>query len=355
VTDLHDIGGLFFVGFEETSLTSDLASLLLHLRPAGVILFSRNVENPEQVARLNHDLQKLALANWSEGLLIGVDQEGGRVRRLGPPVVSCPSARRLAGSTNPESLIRSYSSITAHELGILGFNTDFVPVLDLVDESSHDLGTVIGDRSFGNDPHLVSSFGLAVMESLRSAGMISCGKHFPGHGGTSVDSHFDLPVDKRSRRTIEGHDLIPFKFVTACGADMIMTAHVLYPDFDRTLPATLSQRMVGGVLRMEMGYDGVVITDDLEMGAIAHRYEPRECARLALMAGADLLLFSRYPEKTLAVRDRLHQDVISGELSGERVAASLRRIMTLKDRYRRSLLPAHVSDAVRYFGETQQA
>lgn len=354
MTDLHELGGLFLVGFEETSLTSDLKALLLHLRPAGVILFSRNIDNPEQVTQLNHDLQKLALENWSDGLLIGVDQEGGRVCRIGPPVIPCPPARRLAVSLTPEPLIRSYSAITAHELGILGFNTNFVPVLDLVDVSSHDLGTVIGDRSYGNDPYLVSCFGQAVVESLRSAGMISCGKHFPGHGGTSVDSHLDLPVDTRSRRIIESHDMIPFKFAAARGIDMIMTAHVLYPDFDDRLPATLSQTIVGGVLRREIGYEGVVITDDLEMGAIARHYEAPECAQLSLMAGADLLLFSRYPEKTLAVRDRLHRDLIRGELSHEQVAKSRRRIMGLKDRYRRSMIPADISAAEAYFGLTQR-
>jgi beta-N-acetylhexosaminidase len=322
---------------------------LLDLKPAGVILFSRNVESPEQVAQFNHDLQSLALDHWSEGLLIGVDQEGGRVRRLCFPLLSCPSARRLALSTNPENLIRSYSTITAHQLRLLGFNTNFVPVLDLVDESSHDAGSVIGDRSYGNDPEVVTRYGKAVMECHKSEGMISCGKHFPGHGGTSVDSHVDLPIDSRSREILETHDMIPFKYLTARGMDMIMTAHVMYPALDPKLPATLSRTIVGGILRGKMGYDGVVITDDLDMGAIANHYDPHECSRLALMAGVDLLLFSRYPEKTLLVRDGLLAAVQKGKLSSGRVSESLGRVKSLKDRYKSSMVPADIYAAADHF------
>jgi beta-N-acetylhexosaminidase len=234
-------------------------------------------------------------------------------------------------------------------LGILGFNTNFVPVLDLVDESSQDLGSVIGDRSYGNDPEVVTRCGKALVESLRTAGIISCGKHFPGHGGTSVDSHLDLPVDTRSREALESHDMIPFKLLAGNGIDMIMTAHVLYPALDDKLPATLSKTIVARLLRGEIGYDGVVITDDLEMGAIAKHYDSLECARLALMAGADLLLFSRYPEKTLIVRDGLHHDLNNGELPPERVAKSLRRVMNLKDRYESSMVPTDVHAAADYF------
>lgn len=323
-------------------MTTDLRSLLVNLKPAGVILFSRNVESPEQVAKLNHDLQTVALDNWSEGLLIGVDQEGGRVRRLSFPFLSCPPARQLALSTNPENLIRSYSTITAHQLRLVGFNTNFVPVLDLVDESSHDAGSVIGDRSYGNDPELVARYGETVLECHKSEGMISCGKHFPGHGGTSVNSHVDLPIDSRSRGILETHDMIPFKYLTARGMDMIMTAHVMYPALDPKLPATLSRTIVGGMLRGKMGYDGVVITDDLEMGAIANHYDPHECTRLALMAGVDLLLFSRFPEKTLLVRDSLLAAVQKGKLSPGRVSASLGRVKSLKDQYASHMVPVDV-------------
>ncbi|MGB9616139.1 MAG: glycoside hydrolase family 3 N-terminal domain-containing protein, partial [Desulfomonilaceae bacterium] len=164
-----DIGELFFVGFEGTSVSDNLKRFLLDLKPAGVILFARNIEEPAQVAALNRDLQLLAMDHWTTGLLIGVDQEGGRVRRLRAPFVSCPSARILSSDPRADELVRSYATIMAHELKLVGFNTNFTPVLDVLSENSDAATSVIGDRSFGADPAAAARLGQIVIQSVRSA------------------------------------------------------------------------------------------------------------------------------------------------------------------------------------------
>ncbi len=334
-----DFGELFVVGFEGTSLSDSLKRFLLELKPAGVILFARNIEGPVQVSALNRDLQLLAMDNWTSVLLIGVDQEGGRVRRLRAPFVSCPSARTLGGDPRAHELVRSYMTIAAHELKLVGFNTNFVPVLDVLSGHSGSATSVIGDRSFGDNPRAVARLGRIVIQSLRSAGVIACGKHYPGHGGTVVDSHVELPLDARDKKSLREKDLIPFKAAIDSGVDMMMTAHVMYPALDPSLPATLSPEIVNDMLRSELGYNGVVITDDLDMGAITNHYNAAQSAELALNAGADLLLFSKSKDEVLLARKAIMDSIDMESLPLDRIAQALRRTRRLKERYAPYLTP----------------
>jgi beta-N-acetylhexosaminidase len=211
---------------------------------------------------------------------------------------------------------------------------------------------VIGDRSYGSDPEAVADLGEIVIQTMRSAGVIPCCKHFPGHGGTSVDSHTDLPVDTRPWEVIEKNDLIPFSRAVGINVEMIMTAHVLYRKLDPDYPATLSEPAVHGLLRTRMAYDGVVITDDLDMGAVARGHAPEECALRALKAGADILLFCNHPEKALAARSRIFNAVKNGDLAEARVQESLDRIKRLKSTYGDSMTPCDVEMVRDRFGET---
>ncbi len=267
VMDDRDIGNLFMVGFFGTRFDREVRDLIDELNPCGVILFSRNIEDPLQTAELNQALQRHALAG-RQGLFVGVDQEGGRVRRLRAPFTVFPSAWEMASSMAGHDAVREFARITAQELRLVGFNLDFVPVLDVVERPADVQGSVIGDRSYGADPETVSRFGAIVMETMRSHGVITCGKHFPGHGGTLVDSHKELPVDDRPAGLIHTRDLVPFAHAATLNADMLMTAHVLYTSLDPDRPATLSSDLIDGLLRRTMGFDGVVITDDLDMGAV---------------------------------------------------------------------------------------
>jgi beta-N-acetylhexosaminidase len=347
--DLQDIGNLFMVGFQGTHLSPEVRELIDDLNPCGVILFSRNIEDPSQIANLNGELQRHRTDRGLDRLFIGVDQEGGRVRRLQEPFTVFPPALELASSDNPEAAVENFAGTTARELRLVGFNLDFVPVLDIVSKPQDLATSVIGDRSYGPDAGSVSRFGSIVIETMRSEGVIPCGKHFPGHGGTSVDSHLDLPVDGRSLDAMKEADLTPFQAAANLNVEMIMTAHVLYPSLDPVYPATISSVMVQGLLRGSMGYNGLIITDDLDMAAVADRYSADEAALKALLAGVNILLICNNPEKAFRARSRIVQAVHDGEISQERLRESLTRIHNLKALYSDSMQPCDESRVKEYF------
>jgi beta-N-acetylhexosaminidase len=345
------LGGLFLVGFQGTILNLELRDFLEDLNPAGVVLFARNIEGPVQVARLTHQLQTHARELGRDGLIIGVDQEGGRVNRLREPFPVFPPALELAGAPDPESAVRDFARVTASELRTLGINLDFVPVMDVPERPWDARTSVIGDRAFGADPADVARFGLVVVETMRSEGIIPCCKHFPGHGGTLVDSHRDLPMDPRSRQDLLSRDLVPFARAIQAGVEMIMTAHVLYPALDPELPATLSPAIVRGLLHGEMGFPGVTVTDDLDMDAIAARYSVEDYSVRAVAAGADLLMFCNHPEKAFAARTALMDGVRRGEIPAARIEESLGRVSSLAARFTASRIPCDVAEVVRRYSD----
>ncbi|MFW5740368.1 MAG: beta-N-acetylhexosaminidase [Myxococcota bacterium] len=253
---------------------------------AGAILFKRNLPSWE----VGHAAcAQLVNAAGNAPPLLGVDQEGGRVQRFGPPVLQVPSMRSLAGVRDP-SLVFD----TARELGTqlrdIGFNIDFAPVLD-VDTNPNN--PVIGDRSFSRDPEEVARLGTLWLQGLQEAGIAACGKHFPGHGDTSVDSHLELPTVETSVERLHAVELVPFRAAVAAGVDAIMSAHIVVRSVTKDVPATLSPVVMGGWLRDEMQFDGVIFSDDLEMHAIADRYEVGGAAVQAVRAGCDLLLICK--------------------------------------------------------------
>jgi len=288
-------------------------------------------------------------------LFVGVDQEGGRVCRLRDPFTVFPSALELASSGDPEEAVANFARVTARELRLVGFNLDFVPVLDIVSQRLNLAASVIGDRSYGREPGPVSRFGSIVIQSMRSEGVIPCCKHFPGHGGASVDSHLDLPVDDRPLDSITGADLIPFQAAATVNVEMIMTAHVLYPSLDPLYPATLSAGIVQGLLRGSMAYDGAIITDDLDMAAVADRYSEEEATLKALLAGVDILLICNNPDKAFQARSRIMKAVRDGEISQNRLRESLTRIQNLKALYSDSMQPCDESLVKEYFNRTRSA
>ncbi len=337
--DEREIGNLFMIGFEGTSLTPSVEKLVDEINPCGVILFSRNVVDPLQIASLNSSLQRHFLERKSESIFIAVDQEGGRVQRLKEPFTIAPPAYELASEQDPDEAVRRYARVTAQEMALVGFNLDFVPVLDVLAKTIEPDNSVIGDRSYGYDPEKVARLGAIVVETMRSEGIITCCKHFPGHGGTAVDSHTDLPQDNRSADAILENDCLPFSRAMDIPADMIMTAHVVFTSLDPGNPATLSKAVVDQLLRTRLGYQGVVITDDLEMAAVSQLYPSYECALRALDAGVDILMFCNHPERAIAARSNILRAVRRKEISETRIQESLNRIRQLKSAYTKSLLP----------------
>jgi len=347
--ELRDLGPLFLVGFHGASFTHEVRDLIDDLNPSGVILFSRNIEDPVQTARLNRDIQRHATRAAGPGLFIAVDQEGGRVRRLREPFSIFPPALELAAAESPGDAVAQCAEVTARELRLAGFNLDFAPVLDVLDSEMAVSSSVIGDRSFGSDPAVVSRLGRIVIETMRAQGVIPCGKHFPGHGGTLVDSHVELPVDGRSLEDLLRRDLIPFQDLVELNAEMIMTAHVLYPDLDPVHPATLSSAVLGGLLRGRIGYQGIVITDDLEMGAVARKHSVEESSVRAFAAGADILLVCNAPDKAISARAALYDAVRQGQIPSPLLERSLQRIDDLKRRFASSFAPCDETAARAYF------
>jgi len=254
-------------------------------RVGGVILFKRNVDGPEQVAALCAALR--AAAPPAAPLLTCVDQEGGRVQRVRAPATEWPPMAALA--QHPPAVAYQVGQALGAELAALGFALDFAPVLDV---HTNPANPIIGDRALGTEPEAVAARAVAFLRGLHDAGVGSCGKHFPGHGDTITDSHLDLPVVPHDEARLRAVELVPFARAVAAGVPMIMTAHVVFPALDPGVPATLSPRVLG-LLRRDLGFTGVIVSDDLEMKAVADRYDVETLATTALGAGCDAFLVCR--------------------------------------------------------------
>ncbi len=284
-------GQLVIGGFDGTELPSSFARALAEGERGGAILFKRNLTGePRQAARLNATLRDASLPRMPP--LIGIDQEGGRVARLGPPMLVVPPMRALA-ERRDAALVELLARAQAEELAALGFTMNFAPVLDV---NTCAKNPIIGDRAFGDEPGVVSTLGLAYARGLEQGGLLACGKHFPGHGATSADSHLELPVVDRDRAALDAVELVPFRAAAAARLSALMTAHVSYPALDAVVPATLSRAICTDLLRGELGYEGWLVSDDLEMKAVADLFTIEELAVLAIEAGCDALLICRSEE-----------------------------------------------------------
>ncbi|NTY02468.1 beta-N-acetylhexosaminidase [Deinococcus sp. JMULE3] len=284
----------------------------------GVCLFTRNITTPERTARLIADIRDAL----GRDVLIATDQEGGAVlRRLDVPPPPTPQAL----AELDEAAAYRAGQIAARGLLDLGINWNFAPSLDV---NVDPLNPVIGERSFGADPHLVARLGVAWAQGSEAAGVLSAVKHYPGHGDTRVDSHEDLPVVNKSRAQLETAEWIPFRAAARAGLGSVMTAHILYPQLDPARPATLSPTLLSGVLRGEWGYGGVIVTDAMDMGAIARRWPQGRAAGLALAAGADAVLVCGHGDR--AVTDAhvlaLREAAASGVLDEARVDEAANRL-----------------------------
>lgn len=339
-------GQLFILGFDGTHYTSGLGSWFRRLRPAGVILFGRNIENAAQTKNLTGDIIKLSEDVTGMAPLVAVDEEGGRVSRLPKDIFNYMEAQGRLPKDAAELRGSDYLFPTAGQMGAdgseervervhaligecvraLGFNLDFAPVADL--DTNPD-NPVIGDRSFGADPAKTAALCGAAMRGLKSAGVLSCLKHFPGHGDTSADSHLELPSDARPAARFADAELAPYEAVREL-ADFVMTAHVLYPSMDGEHPATLSRRIIEGMLREKIGYDGVVITDDMDMKAVSTSYGDAEAARLALMAGCDMILSCRDTARQARALDAVERMIDGGAIPEKDVMTKLGRALKAK-------------------------
>lgn len=324
--ELKELAGRAIVaGFPGATASPETLAALRDLGPAGIVLFERNISSLAATRAL------VAAASAAAGgpfpALVCVDQEGGRVARLRFRELGVPPMLAL-GAADDDALAERAGAALADDLRAVGANVDFAPVLDLALEPR---STVIGTRSFGDDPARVARLGAAVVRGVQSRGVAATAKHFPGHGATALDSHRELPVVAAAEPLLRGRDLVPFAAVLAAGVRGVMTAHVLVPELDARHPATLSPRILDGLLRRELGFDGVIFTDCLQMEAIARGAGTLAGGVAALAAGADALLVSHDLALALALRDALVAAVCGGEVPLERLVEAVRRIDTLRE------------------------
>jgi beta-N-acetylhexosaminidase len=328
----HDPGNLLLAGFEGTEPSAEIRELIRGHHLGGVILYAKNCRDAGQVLELTNSLQDEAkTAGADQPLLIAIDQEQGRVVRITEGVTLFPPMGEIARIGSP-SLIEGVARAVSRELLAVGVNWNLAPVADVLSAPSCPVGT----RSFGTDPAAVSGFVRAWVEGARSAGMISCAKHFPGHGGTDADSHFTSPRIGRSRKELEAVDLPPFRAAVDSGVPAVMTTHITFPAIDAELPATFSPKIIDGLLRRELGFDGVVVSDDLEMAGSAESFSLFEGALQALEAGADIFIVSGMllPERDLeALLQDLGRILAEGVLEEGRFREASRRMRSMKARY----------------------
>jgi beta-N-acetylhexosaminidase len=334
----RQIGQLLIAGFNGTALPIELRSIAREFGLGGVILFARNVAEPEQVAELTYEAARLAtdLPSW-----VSVDQEGGRVARLKAPFTEWPPMATLGRSGDP-ALAERFARALASELKAVGINLDYAPVLDI---HTNPKNPVIGDRALAEEAGQVAELGAAIIRALQGEGIAACGKHFPGHGDTSVDSHLELPLVEHPPDRLRRVEFVPFKAAVEADVATMMTAHVLVPSFDEASPATLSHTIVG-LLREELGFHGVILSDDLEMKAVASRYAVPEAAVQAIAAGCDgVLICSGDHDTQAAALEALVHAVESERIPLTRIDNALKRQRRAKERFLASSTPARPQSA----------
>ena len=331
----------FLLGFEGTSLPAWLANLL-GAGLAGVAIYPRNYETPQRLRALTAAIRNAA----GRPVLIGTDQEGGTRFALPPPFTQWPSPAELAeldapintregdgllASGGAESFAERVASAIARELCAVGINLDFAPMLDL---ATNPTSPVTNGRSFGADPHRVAQLGVAFLRGLSSEGLLGCIKHFPGHGDTGIDPHFDLPRFEGTRERLANHELVPFAAAIEAGAPLVMTAHILLPQVDPNRPASISQRVLDGLLRRELHFGGVILADDLGMGALARRYGHAESAVKTMEAGTDIAMLCHNDSAVPVAVEAIAESAEGGRFDPAQWAAGRARIARLREQFR---------------------
>lgn len=319
------IGQMIFGGVEDTVFNDKTKSLVVDYKLGGIILFKKDLDNTEQSVELLNNI-KVENQNNKVPIFLGVDQEGGRVERLPDEVTSLPT-NKVIGERNNEDLSYNIGTVLGEQLNTYGFNLNFAPVLDV---NSNPDNPIIGDRSFSNDPGVVSKLGIKTMQGMQAKNIVTAVKHFPGHGDTAVDSHLELPTVDKSLAEIAEMELIPFKYAIEAGVDIVMSSHILLPQIDTEYPASMSAKIINGLLRDQLGYDGVVVSDDMTMKAITDNFDIGEASVEAVNAGTDLVIVAHGHDTIIHVIESLKKAVTDGRLTEERIDESVHRIVELK-------------------------
>lgn len=320
-------GQLLIAGFDGVDVPVELRALAREFDLGGTILFARNVVEPTQVAELAYELRGLSA---TDDAWVSVDQEGGRVARLKAPFTAWPPMATL-GRARDASLAARFARALAAELKVVGITLDYAPVVDVHTNPSN---PVIGDRALSDDAAEVARLGRVIIETLQGEGIAASAKHFPGHGDTSTDSHVELPIVEHDRARLDAVEFVPFRAAVEADVATIMTAHVLVPALDEVKPATLSSAIVEAVLKGELGFEGVVLSDDLDMKAISGRYAVGEAAVAAIAAGCDaFLICGGAQDRQAEALESVIKAAETGALALTRLEDALRRGRAARERF----------------------
>lgn len=323
------IGQLVITGIDNYTNNENSKALINTYHVGGFIFFSTNIENSNQFLTLINSLKETNSSTNTTPLFFSIDEEGGKVTRMPSEFLKLPTNKAI-GKINIPSFSYEIGRILGQELKEFGLNLDFAPVLDI---NSNPKNPVIGDRSFGPDPTIVSNLGVETMKGIQSQNIIPSLKHFPGHGDTSVDSHIGLPIVYNDINRLNSLELIPFSKAIKSGADMVMVAHILLPKIDPVNPASFSKTIISDILRDNLNFNGVVITDDMTMGAIMKNYNIGEAAVKSLNAGTDIILVCHGFDKETEVLKAIKTSAENGTLTQKSLDEKVYRILKLKEKY----------------------
>jgi len=322
------VGQMVVVGFHGTAVNDDIKNLIEKYHVGGVILYKRNITDTTQLLDLLNGLKTANSLNKIP-LFLSIDEEGGTVTRMPDELAKLPT-NQVIGQVDNSAFSYLIGKYIAMELKAFGFNMNFAPVLDI---NSNPLNPVIGDRAFGDNPQLVTKLGLQTLWGMLSRGVIPVVKHFPGHGDTSVDSHLGLPSVDYGLDRLRSFELIPFREAINNGADAVMVAHILLPNIDPDYPASMSKKIITDLLKNELKFTGLIVTDELTMGAITENYSIDKAAVQSITAGSDLVLVCHDYQKELAVIDAIKNAVSNGTIPESRINESVYKMLKLKQKY----------------------
>ncbi|KOR89841.1 beta-N-acetylhexosaminidase [Paenibacillus solani] len=349
MTVQEKIGQLVLVGIEGTAMDDTSLKLIKDYHVGGFIFFKDNITSTQQSVKLFNELKHANAAN-PVPLWLSIDEEGGRVTRFPEEYVKLPSSGKVGGYKNQE-LTKRVGGLIAEKVSGLGLNMVFAPVLDI---NSNPNNPVIGDRSFGTNADAVSEQGIASMKGIQENGVVPVVKHFPGHGDTSVDSHLGLPVVEHDLKRLHELELVPFQQAINEGADVVMVAHLLMKSIDPDTPSSYSKPVINDLLRDEMGFKGVVITDDMTMGAVSGNTDVGEASVKSILAGSNIVLIGHEYDMEIgviqALTDAVEEGVISEEMLNDRVKTTL----LLKQKYQVKDEPVKTPDVERLNQKTKQ-
>lgn len=340
--NLFEVGQLFITGVSGLTLTQEEKDFIQNNNIGGVILFKHNYSDPGQLAELVNEIQTL---RDEYPLFVSVDQEGGRVKRFQTHFTQFPSMYEVGEKDSPK-LTFEIHKLLAEELSACGVNLNYSPCCDIWTNENN---KVIGDRSFGKNTDSVEKHVSAAIRGLHTGNVLACAKHFPGHGNTTKDSHYDLPYVKKSLEDIRKEEILPFIKASKSRVEFIMMAHLVVDAIDKELPCTLSQKAYD-FLRSELKYKKLIITDDMEMKAISDNYTYPEAGRIALAAGADIILYRSF-ERTKEVYEGLMSDIKEQKIRKSELEEKIKRVLDCKKRFFQEYKPIYIPSVSKAFNE----